>query len=67
MAATSTPTHCPPIVFLLHQVVASPEGHQMGVVGGGGDGDRAGTSHVGVAQLVGQDLELVGVEAVVIP
>ena len=39
----------------------------MGVVGRGGDGHGARAPHVGVAQLVRQDLQLVRVEAVVIP
>ena len=43
------------------------EGHEVRVVGGGGDGDGARAPHVGVAQLVGQLLELVSVEVVVIP
>ena len=37
------------------------------VVGRGGDGDRSGAPHVGVAQLVGQLLQLVRLEPVVIP
>ena len=48
-------------------MVASTEGHQVGVVGWRGDGDGAGTAHVGVAQLVGEQLELIGREAVVVP
>ena len=39
----------------------------MGVVGGGGDGDGPGAAHVGVAQLVGQLLQLVRVEVVIVP
>ena len=37
------------------------------VVGRGRDGDRSGAPHVGVAQLVGQLLQLVRLEPVVIP
>ena len=48
--------------LLLHEVVAGPEGHEVGVVGGGGDGDGPGAAHVGVAQLVGQLLQLVSLE-----
>ena len=48
--------------LLLHEVVAGPEGHEVGVVGGGGDGDGPGAAHVGVAQLVGQLLQLVSFE-----
>lgn len=39
----------------------------MCIVSRGGDGDTAGTADVGVTQLVGQRLELVRVEPVVIP
>ena len=58
---------CSPVVLLVHQVVAGAEGHQVGVVGWRGDGDGAGAAHVGVAQLVGEQLELVCGEAVVVP
>ena len=53
--------------LLLHEVVAGPEGHEVGVVGGGGDGDGPCAAHVGVAQLVGQLLQLVRAQAVVVP
>ena len=43
------------------------EGHQVRVVGGGGDGDTPGAAHVGVAQLVSQLLELIRVKVVIIP
>ena len=39
----------------------------MSVVCGGWDGDRPGAPHVGVAQLVGQLLQLVGIEMIVVP
>ena len=39
----------------------------MGVVGGGGDGDAPGAPDVGVAQLVGQLLQLIRVKVVIIP
>lgn len=39
----------------------------MGVVRRCGDGDGARAAHVGVAQLVGEELELVTGEAVVVP
>ena len=54
-------------MLFLHQVVPGPEGHQVGVVGRGGDGDGPGAPDVGVAQLVGQLLQLVSVEMVIIP
>ena len=48
-------------------MVASSEGDQVGIVGGGGVRDTAGTSDVGVAELVGETLELIGREVIVIP
>ena len=54
-------------MFFVHQVVTGAEGHQVGVVGWRGDGDRAGAADVGVAQLVGEQLKLVSREAVVVP
>ena len=39
----------------------------MGVVGGGGDGDGPGAADIGVAELVGQLLQLVRVEVVIVP
>lgn len=54
-------------MIFVHQVVAGSEGHQPGVVGRCGDGDRARAADIGVAQLVGEELQFVGSEAVVIP
>ena len=51
----------------VHQVVPGSEGHQVCVVGGGWDGHRPGTAHVGVAQLVGEGLQLISCEVVLIP
>ena len=48
--------------LLLHEVVPGPEGDQVGVVGGGGDGDGPRAPDVGVAQLVSQLLQLVSLE-----
>ena len=56
-----------PVVLLVDQVVACPEGHEVSVVGGGGDGHGAGAANVRVAQLVRQQLELIGREAVIVP
>ena len=56
-----------PLVFSLLEVVASPEGDQVGIVSGGGVRDASGTSYVGVAELVGKALELIGRELIVIP
>lgn len=56
-----------PVVLLVHQVVPGPEGHQVSVVCRRRDGHGACAAHVGVTQLVGEDLQLVGREAIVIP
>ena len=40
-------------------MVPGPEGHQVRVVGGGGDGHRPGAPDVGVTQLVSQLLQLI--------
>ena len=56
-----------PVVLLVHQVVAGAEGDQTCVVGRRGDGHGARAADVRVAQLVGEDLEVVGGEAVVVP
>ena len=54
-------------MLFVHQVVAGAEGHQVGVVGRCRDGDGARAADVGVAQLVGEELQFVGSETVVIP
>jgi len=54
-------------MLLVHKVVARAERHQVGVVGRRGDGDGAGAAHVRVAQLVGEHLQLVRGEVVVVP
>lgn len=54
-------------MLFIHQVVPGSEGHQVRVVGRRRDGDGARAAHVGVAQLVGEDLQLVRREAIVIP
>ena len=56
-----------PLVLPLLEVVASPEGHQVGIVSGGGVRDAAGTSDIGVAELVGEALELICCKLIVIP
>lgn len=55
------------VVLLVHQVVPGPEGHQVSIVRRRRDGHGACAAHVGVTQLVGEDLQLVGGEAIVIP
>ena len=49
-----------PPVLQLHEVVACSEGHQVGVVGGGGDGHGPRAPHIGVTELVRQGLDVVG-------
>jgi len=56
-----------PVVLLVHEMVPCSEGHQPGVVRRGRDGDRPGAAHVGMAQLVREDLQLIRGEPVVIP
>ena len=57
----------PAVVLLLHQVVARAEGNKVSVVRWSRDGDAARATDVGVAELVGHVLEVVRVQAVVIP
>lgn len=54
-------------MFFVNQVVTGTECHQVGVIGWCRNGDRAGAAHVGVAQLVCEDLQLIRGEMVVIP
>lgn len=54
-------------MLFVHQVVPCPEGHQVGVVGRRRNGDGARAAHVGVTQLVGENLQLVRGEVVVVP
>ena len=54
-------------MLLVHQVITGTECHQVCVVGRRRDGDRTGAAHVGVAQLVGEHLQLIGSEMVVVP
>ena len=67
LAGAAGLTSFPAVVFAVDQVIAGTEGDEMGVVGGGGDGHRAGTADVGVAHLIGELLQLVGAEVVVVP
>lgn len=39
----------------------------MSIVGGGWVGDAAGAAHIGVAELVGQTLQLICCELIVVP
>lgn len=54
-------------MLFVHQVIARPESHQMGVVGWCWDGHGAGAAHVRMAELVGKDLQFIRREVVVIP
>ena len=54
-------------MFFIHQVVPGAEGHQVSIVGWRWYGHRACAAHVGVTQLVGQNLQLVRRETIVIP
>ena len=56
-----------PLVLPLLEVVASSKGHQMSVVGRSRIGDGASAAYVRVAQLVGETLELICRETVVVP
>lgn len=56
-----------PVMLLVHEMVPCSECHQPGVVRRGWDGDRAGAAHVGMAQLVREDLQFIRGEPVVIP
>lgn len=49
------------------EMVAGPEGHEMGVVGGCRDGHGPGAADVRVTQLVREHLQLVGRQVVVVP
>ena len=48
-------------------MVPRPERHQMGIVSRGWDTDRASAAHVGMTELVGELLQLIGIKVVVIP
>lgn len=56
-----------PIVLFIHQVVPGPEGHQVSIVCWRRNGHGARAAHVGVTQLVGENLQLIGRETIVIP
>lgn len=54
-------------MFFIHQVVPGPEGHQVSVVCWCRDGHRACAAHVSVTQLVGENLQLIRRETIVVP
>ena len=53
----------PRVVLLLYEVVAGPEGDELRVVRRRRDAHRARAADVGVAELVGEALKLVGFES----
>jgi len=55
------------IVFLLHEMVTRPEGYKVCVIRRSRNGHAARTTHVSVAQLVGELLQFVCVKMIVIP
>lgn len=54
-------------MLLVHQMVPGSERHQVSIVRWCRDRHGPGTAHVGVAELVGQQLQFIRSEAVVIP
>ncbi len=56
-----------PVMLFIHQMVSGTESHESGVVRRRWDGDGACAAHVCVAQLVGEDLQLVSRKAIVVP
>lgn len=54
-------------MILFNEVISGTERHQMGVISGCGNGNRSGASDVSVTQLVGQALQVISREHVVVP
>lgn len=54
-------------MVFIHQVVSGSESHQSSIVSRRWNGNRARAADVSVAQLVGEELQFVGSETVVIP
>lgn len=54
-------------MLFVHQVIASPESHQMGIVSWCWDGHWPGAAHISVTKLVGKDLQFIWWEVVVVP
>ena len=55
------------VVIFLDQMVAGSERHEVSVVGGRRYGHAARASHIGVTQLIGERLQFVGREMIVVP
>lgn len=56
-----------PVMFLLYEMVPGPESHEMSIISRCRDRDTSGTAYICMAQLVGQYLQLVSGETVVVP
>lgn len=56
-----------PVVFLLDEVVPRTESNKVSIVSRGRNGYGTCASNVSMTELVGEALELVGVEVVIIP
>lgn len=54
-------------MVFLHEVVACPESDEVGIVGGRWYGYAPRTTHIRVAQLIGEHLKFVGVKSIVVP
>lgn len=54
-------------MIFLHQVVSGSEGDQVSIVSWSRDGYTSSAANVSVAELVGENLQLVSIEAIVIP
>ena len=54
-------------MVFVHEMVACSERDQMRVVSRGWNGDGAGAANIGVAKLVGENLQVVSYKAVVVP
>lgn len=67
LATAGLVTSFPRVMLLLNQVVSGAEGHEMRVVSRRGDGHWPSASHVRVAQLVSQALQLIRPEVVIVP
>ena len=57
----------PPVVFFIDQVIPGSESDQVSVVSRSRDGNGSCAADISVAQLVGEYLQFVGNEVVVIP
>lgn len=56
-----------PVMLLVHKMVSGSECHQVSIVGWCGDRNGSCAAHIGVTELVRQQLEFICGEAIVIP